>query len=152
MDFSVKIEGLDKIEHATAEMQRSVQAELNKALFASAKRVEKEAKQSITAGGKTGRTYRRRTVAHTASAPGEAPASDTGRLVNSITAELHAADLEATVTAGGGAVAYAAMLEFGTRTTAARPFMFPALEKSKAWITERLARAVRTAAAKSVGK
>jgi hypothetical protein len=42
------------------------------------------------------------------------------------------------------------MLEFGTRNMAARPFMFPALEKSKDWIRERLQQAVRRAAAKSV--
>ncbi|AWM37020.1 hypothetical protein GobsT_50790 [Gemmata obscuriglobus] len=152
MDFSVTIEGLDKIQNATSEMQKAVAAEVNKALFASAKKVEGDAKKSITAGGKTGRVYTRRSVTHQASAPGEAPASDTGRLVNSINSALNASELESTVTAGEGAVKYAAMLEFGTRHVAARPFMFPALEQNKAWITERLAAAVRKAAAKSIGK
>ncbi|WP_152051825.1 HK97-gp10 family putative phage morphogenesis protein [Tautonia marina] len=150
MDFEVKVEGLDRIQNATQEMQRSVEAELVKGLFASAKRVEAEAKRSITAGGKTGRVYRRRTVTHQASAPGEAPASDTGRLVNSINSSVEG--LDGVVVAGGGLVKYARMLEFGTARMAARPFMFPALEKSKAWIRERLAKAVRIAAAKSVGR
>ena len=152
MDFSVKIEGLDKIERATREMQQSVAAEINKALFASAKHVEAEAKRSIVSGQKSGRTYKRRSVTHQASAPGEAPASDTGRLVNTITSYLNTSEGESTVVAGRGTVKYAAMLEFGTRHIAARPFMFPALEKSKGWIKERLAAAVRKAAAKSVGK
>jgi HK97 gp10 family phage protein len=150
MEFSVKIEGLDRIDRATREMQEAVASELKKALLASAKKVEGEAKRSIASGGKTGRIYKRRTVTHQASAPGEAPATDTGRLINSLHSSQSGS--ESVVVAGGGAVKYAPMLEFGTRTIAARPFMFPALEKSKAWITERLAAAVRKAAAKSVGK
>lgn len=150
MEFEFKVEGLDRIQTATRQVQESVEAELRKALFASAKHVEGEAKRAIAAGGKSGRVYKRRGVSHRASAPGEAPATDTGRLVNSVIAYPAAAELESTVVAGRGTVQYAAMLEFGTRNMAARPFLFPALERSKAWITERLAKAVRTAAAKSV--
>ncbi|MBP3955395.1 hypothetical protein J8F10_08890 [Gemmata sp. G18] len=148
MDFSVKVEGLDKIQNATLDVQRSIEAELVKGLFASAKKVEGEAKRSITDGQKTGRVYTRRTVTHQASAPGEAPASDTGRLVNSINSSVDG--LDGVVVAGGGIVDYARSLEFGTSKMSARPFMFPALEKSKGWIRERLAKAVRIAAAKSV--
>jgi HK97 gp10 family phage protein len=71
-------------------------------------------------------------------------------LVNSINSSVDG--LDGVVVAGGGLVNYARSLEFGTRKMAARPFMFPALEKSKAWIKERLAKAVRIAAAKSVGR
>lgn len=148
MDFSVKVEGLDRIQNALPAVQKSIESELAKALFASAKHVEAEAKRSITAGGKTGRVYKRRTVTHQASAAGEAPASDTGRLVNSINSYLNG--LTSFVIAGRGIVNYATHLEFGTRKMAARPFMFPALEKSKDWIRERLSKAVRTAAAKSI--
>ena len=150
MDFSVKVEGLDKIQRATREVQKAVDDELRRGLFAAAKHVEGEAKRSIAAGGKTGRIYKRRTVVHRASAAGEAPATDTGRLVNSITSYPAGASLESTVVAGRGTVKYASLLEFGTRFIAPRPFMFPALEKSKDWIRERLAAAVRKAAAKSV--
>lgn len=152
MDFEVKIEGLDKIANATREVQQLVTSELNKGLYAAAKRVEADAKKSIVSGEKTGRVYRRRSITHQASAPGQAPASDTGRLVNSINSYLDVTSIEATVVAGEGAVKYAAMLEFGTRHVAARPFMFPALEQNKAWIKERLAEAVRKAAARSIGK
>ena len=37
---------------------------------------------------------------------------------------------------------YGRPLEFGTRKMAARPFLFPAFERSKAWIRERLTKAV----------
>lgn len=146
MEFSVQIEGLDRIGKATERVKQAVAKEIKIGLFASAKHVEREAKESILNGEKTGRIYKRRTVVHRASAPGEAPASDTGRLVNSINAEVVSSGFEATVKAGGGAVKYARMLEFGTSKMAARPFMFPALERSKGWIRERLNRAVRKAA------
>ena len=150
MDFSFKVEGLDKLSKAIPAVQKAVERELEIALFASAKKVEGEAKRSIAAGGKTGKIYKRGSVTHQASAPGEAPATDTGRLVNSINSALNKSGVEATVTAGEGSVKYAALLEYGTRHIAPRPFLFPALEKSKAWIADRLAKAVRIAAAKSV--
>lgn len=148
MEFSVKVEGLDRIGKATKEVRQAIALELNKALFASAKKVEAEAKRSVLSGEKTGAVYQkyapRRT--HRASAPGQAPASDTGRLANSINGEMApAAPGESQVKAGGGIVKYARMLEFGTVKMAARPFLFPALEKSKGWVRDRLNRAVRTA-------
>jgi HK97 gp10 family phage protein len=153
MDFSFKIEGLDKIGQATTRVQAEVGKELEKALYASALRIEKEAKKSILSGSKSGRIYKRRTVTHRASAPDEAPASDTGRLVNSITSYINKTGaLEAFVVAGRGTVKYARMLEYGTAKMGARPFMFPAYEKSKAWIQERLNKAVVDAAIKSTRK
>lgn len=148
MEFTVHVEGLDRIGDATDRVRRAVAKELNVALYASAKKVERDAKESILSGNKTGRLYRRgKTVVHRASAPGEAPASDTGRLVNSVLGEVVRGSAgEAKVKAGGGIVRYARMLEFGTIKMAARPFLFPALERNKAWIRERLAKAVRKAA------
>ena len=147
MDFSVKIEGLDKLGHATSLIQARAKNEIEKALYVSGKKVEADAKLSILSGQKSGRIYRRRTVVHRASAPGEAPASDTGRLVNSINTYLNrlAGGLEAVVVAGRGLAKYAQMLEFGTRKIAPRPFMAPALEKNKSWIANRLREGMRKA-------
>lgn len=142
MDFSVEIKGLDGIGRAGDTIRQSVADELNKAVFVSAQRVATEAKKSVLEGNKSGHTYKRRSVFHRASAPGEAPASDTGRLVGSIHADM-AGPGEATAIAGSSSVKYARMLEFGTTKMAARPFFFPALEKSKAWIRDRLQDAVR---------
>lgn len=123
--------------------------EVNKALYASALQVEKVAKKSIadSRGKSGGRFYKRRSVLHQASAPGEPPASDTGRLVNSINSYLNGSELYSFVIAGLGSVKYALMLEFGTRKMAARPFMQPALEASRAWINDRLAQATTSAIA-----
>lgn len=67
---------------------------------------------------KGGRRYRRGRRFHVASAPGEAPAIDTGFLARSITSEVALNTL--IVTAG---VSYASYLEDGTRKMGARPFM-----------------------------
>jgi HK97 gp10 family phage protein len=65
-------------------------------------------------------------VPHQASAPGQPPATDTGRLLNSIghTVGSDADGLYADVSAR---VAYAVFLELGTRYMAPRPFLRPAL-------------------------
>jgi hypothetical protein len=140
VDFSVTIEGLDALAHNTQAIQQSVQEELDKGLYASAQHVATEYKQSILGGPKSGRIYKRRSVTHQASAPGEAPASDTGRLVNAIHVALDgtlAAVMRVTT-------AYAMVLEFGSRFIAARPAAVPALEKSRQWIIDRLALAMKT--------
>ena len=144
MDITIEIQGLDRIHNATEQVRQQIANELAKGMYASMKQVEGEAKRSITSGQKTGRVYKRRTVTHRASGPGEAPASDTGLLVNSIRGSvdkgaLGQGSLEGTVTVG---VSYGKLLEFGTSKMAARPFLFPAFERSKNWIKERLTKAV----------
>ncbi len=150
MDFTFEIEGLKDIQKAADKMIVETDKEIRKALFLSAQKVEREAKDSIRSGNKSGRIYQRRTITHRASAAGEAPASDTGRLLNSISSYTErTGKLEAFITAGRGLVNYARHLEFGTAKMAARPFMFPAYEKSKGWIQDRLNKALNDAAKKA---
>lgn len=94
--------------------------------------VQNTAKKSILAGG-TGRTYEkyepRRT--HTASAPNQPPASDTGFLASNITMDV---DVKANGTVVGQIISsapYSKHLEFGTVNMTERPFMQPALQKNK---------------------
>lgn len=140
IEFSVQVEGLDKLAKASELIYQRAKNEIEKALYASAKKVESDAKRSILDGNKTGRVYKRGNVTHRASAPGEAPASDTGRLVNSFFTGLNrvTGGLSSFIVAGRGTVKYASMLEFGTTKMAPRPFMVPALEKNKDWIRNRL--------------
>lgn len=146
MDFTVKVEGLERIEKASKEVQAEIMKELQKGLLASALKVERDAKEAIRKGPKTGRVYKRRTVTHRASAPGEAPASDTGRLINSITSYVNKiAGLSAFVVAGRGVVKYARMLEYGTTKMSPRPFMQPSFMKNKEWIADRLNKSIRDA-------
>jgi hypothetical protein len=91
--------------------------------------VEAHAVLLITSGQKTGRTYRRRGVVHQASAPGQAPASDTGRLVQSRKITLDTAAIRARLAFHA---AHAAKLEHGTRKMEPRPFARRALvEKAR---------------------
>jgi HK97 gp10 family phage protein len=153
MDFSVKVEGLDRLKGKLGVTPKLIRQEVSKALFVSAKHVEGEAKRSILNGQKSGRLYKRgKTVFHRASAPGEAPASDTGRLANSINSYLDSTALGSFVVAGRGLAKYAPLLEFGTSKIAPRPFLFPALEQSKPFIQKRMNEAVDRAIAEAAKK
>jgi len=102
-----------------------------RACLNSANLVRNTAIQSIARGAATGETYvkynPRRT--HTASAPGQPPASDTGFLISSISSsvEKHRGSVVGVVRASSP---YAAHLEFGTQQMAARPFFQPALDRN----------------------
>lgn len=92
-----------------------------------------DAKRAVARGPKTGRIYmkgKNRSIKHQASAPGEAPATDTGRLVNSIVGDAKVVGKEVQ-----GFIevrtAYGGYLEFGTRHMAARPFVTPAVMRNR---------------------
>jgi hypothetical protein len=78
---------------------------------------------------KSGRVYTRRGVTHQASAPGEAPASDIGTLVQSISPPVpNASALSVRITVSAE---HARPLEYGNSRMAARPFARPAAVNSK---------------------
>ena len=114
---------------------------LSRALTRSVMVVRGEAIDSIASGVKSGATYKRGGKDHTASAAGEAPATDTGKLISGITTEVKIMDKELVgmvkaFAADGKGGNYATHLEFGTRKMGARPFMQPALQKSEAKINK----------------
>jgi HK97 gp10 family phage protein len=78
-----------------------------------------EAVERVRAGGSV--------YSHITSAEGDAPNTDTGRLVQSIQV-----DVQPTVVFVGSTLYYAGFLENGTRRMPARPWLFPALENNKA--------------------
>lgn len=89
--------------------------------------IEANAKLLIQSPPKTGRIYRHGKVKHQASAPGEAPATDTGFLVDSAsTTRVANANHEVAFTAE-----YAAPLEFGTPRILPRPFLRPSVDKHR---------------------
>lgn len=91
-------------------------------------KVHRKAVDSIQRGSKTGRIYTRHGISHQASAPGESPATNTGRLASSIKMVV---DETSTNVAVGTSVSYGKDLEFGTSKMQARPWLFPALESMK---------------------
>lgn len=107
-----------------------------KALVAqTAFKVEAKEKLSMAVETKTGREYMRHGRVHTASAEGEAPAVDTGNLVNSIRVFFQNRGLTGIIRA---AADYATFLEFGTLRMAARPFAIPAAESVRSWYQQRI--------------
>lgn len=123
-------------------MTRAVRTAAARAVVRGTESVRAEAIKLILRTAKTGRLYLRGAVVHQASAPGEPPASDTGRLVNSIRTTYSADKLVGTVVAG---TEYAPALEYGTQRMEPRPFMRPALAAKRDEIERRLERAVSDA-------
>ena len=80
--------------------------------------------ESMT-GQKSGKVYEVQGKKHQASAPGEAPARDTGNLINSITIDK-AANAHYIINFGAE---YAVRLEYGTGRIQPRPFARPAVKK-----------------------
>lgn len=91
--------------------------------------IEGSAKNKIASGNRSGRIYKRRSVTHQASAPGEAPKTDTGSLVNHIffrfTARLSGKVGSSKLTP------YGAWLERGTSNIAKRPWLGPTEKQNR---------------------
>ena len=88
--------------------------------------IERESKQSMS-GPKHGREYpSKNRKMHQASAPGEAPAIDTGVLVNSIQSQMTGPMTGIVFTN----TEYAPILEFGSVHMAPRPFFLPAAKQA----------------------
>ena len=106
------------------EISASMVGEIDGVCESTALDIQARAQMAIMNPPQSGRIYRRGNVAHQASAPGEAPATDTGALVGSAyTKKLGDSDYETGFTAE-----YAAALEFGTAKMAPRPYLRPAVE------------------------
>lgn len=130
--LKIQLSGILSSKNALRKMGNNVDDLLDKEVMLAAIDTANISRKSIQRGVKTGRTYEkynpRRT--HRASAKGEAPATDTGALVSSITQEK-TGKAEAIT---GSRIVYSKFLEFGTQNMDERPFLKPALKKAaKNW-------------------
>ena len=127
--MTIKIEGLEDLNEVLAKLPAEFDREATALVNRTAQNIRNTAVRSIqkqSPGGVTYEKYNPRR-SHVASAPGQPPNTDTGRLAGSIRAVE-----SGTPTAYVDALAdYAAHLEFGTRNMAARPFMTPAVEAER---------------------
>lgn len=117
--------------------------EIGRAVEAQALDIRGGIQRRIQRGPKTGRTYLRGTVSHRASAPGEAPATDTGTLASSLTfrrVDALTAEIESRL-------AYAPMLEFGTSRMDPRTAWVPEAEAKAPDFVRRVTDAIRRAQA-----
>lgn len=124
------------------EIVRRIRAAAARGVLRGTEAVVTEATRLIQSTSKSGRTYRRRGVEHVASAPGEAPATDTGTLVKS----------NGTETRNGGltgiakwSAAHAPSLEYGTSRIEPRPFARPALANKRLAIEEDIKKEIKRA-------
>lgn len=144
--ISVTVKGLASLRAKVAAHQKKVSAAQVRALKIGAVMIHSDAVKSIQKGPKTGILYgelryvrlanfgvaipaSKMRKLHRASAPGEAPATDTGNLVRNIGFNVDASNKSATVTSRAR---YSAALEFGTNDgkILPRPFMNPAYVKN----------------------
>lgn len=113
--------------------------EIDKAIKKTATDIRNTAVKNISQGVRRGRLYKRRTITHQASAPGEYPKTDTGRLVGSIRTDFRY--LEADI---GSDLNYSAYLELGTKHMEPRPWLQPSADanhdKWQGYIDEALKR------------
>lgn len=116
------------LQHKFRAKAEKLDSDTKKAVNSCALKVERDIKANMTPDGP--------------SAPGEAPAVDTGRLRASIT---HRVEKESGEVVGyvGTNVEYAPWLEFGTTRMKARPFMMPAIERNREWIRNKLTAVVK---------
>ena len=139
--MSIHIEGQEELDRKLKELAASYGRKMADALNKSVLDVHATAVKSIQEKS-PGRLVTRTTAggnsySHVAAAEGNAPNTDTGKLVSSIKFQVNT-DNGIVFTK----LEYGKSLEFGTMTMGARPWLIPALESNRAKIKERFKKAV----------
>lgn len=143
MSVTIKLDGGEELLAAIDRLGDQVKDNVSKAVLATALELQSNIKKNIHHGPATGRVYRKYSPKriHQASAVGQFPATDTGRLANSITFDKEN-DYTATV---GSALTYARMLEYKMPSRGGRPFFRPAVEEIRETFGNRLLMAIEKA-------
>lgn len=140
MTVTIELTGSKELAAALDRASNEIREQVSEVVIGTAMALKADIAQRIQRGPASGRVYQkynpRRT--HQASAPGQAPMSDTGRLANNIFFDTEG-QMSAVV---GSTIAYAVMLEYGTRKMAARPFFTPAVEAMRPKFAKQLERAI----------
>jgi hypothetical protein len=148
MDVKVEIKGLKEVNAALQAYGKDLGNSLALIVDATALEAVTDVRKAIQGPPKTGREYARgvnNDKVHRASAPGEAPATDTGTLVNSIYNESRGKYSKAI----GSRLDYAYYLEFGTFKMAKRPSWIPAVERAIPKMLKRVEIAIAKAKARA---
>ena len=142
MSGEITLVGSRRLQAALEKMSREMHREVQKAVDATGLSLLRTIKNASMRGTPTGRVYEkyipRRT--HTASAPGEPPAVDTGRLIGAITSR-NTAPLTVEITSNA---VQAFALEFGRRdgSIKKRPAWVPAVEAEEPAFSRRIEMAI----------
>jgi hypothetical protein len=145
-DVKIEINGLKEVQDAIRAYQGDISKQLGLIVNAAAVEAVSDVRRAIQGPPKTGREYQRgRDKIHRASAPGQAPATDTGTLVISIYNEDRGRNAKAI----GSRLPYAFYLEFGTFKMDARPSWVPAVERAIPKMLKRVELAIAKAKARA---
>lgn len=104
--------------------------------------LDSDAKQSVSQGSRSGRIYKRKTVTHQASAPGEYPKTDRGFLVAGFLFNIRKTFTDVYGYLENRA-AHAAAVEFKPISKGGRPFMRPLFKKWNGKIKDNIVMAMR---------
>lgn len=124
--IKIEIEGLDELKKQLEKAKTDVRKKAEDAVSSSLMRIHGRIVKRIQSFPATGKWYitQNSKIPHQASAPGEPPASDSGKLAESAFWE------EGGLTGYVGVkTSYAHALEFGTSKMETRPFIFPSVEE-----------------------
>ena len=129
MKTEIQVRNINKVLASFKKLNVTMLPDLQDVIKGGAQTIRTEAINLIQKGAKSGRVYKRYNPSrtHTASAPGQAPASDTGNLVRNI----KVVQVNQDVTQVTSEARYSKELEYGTSKMRARPFMFPAYKMSQ---------------------
>ena len=134
MNISIQVKNIKEALKKFDSLKKDLEQPFREVILGSAQLIRGEAIKDIQTGAKSGRIYEkynpRRT--HRASAPGQSPASDTGNLVRNII--VRQVDIDNVAVESNAT--YSSFLEFGTSKMLARPFLFPATERSRPKIAQ----------------
>lgn len=133
--IKVELEGSRELQKQLERIAKTAPKKLDGVFFSGATKTQEVAVKSIQGHQSSGVTYKRRSVEHTASTAGNPPNSDTGRLVKNITVQK----IDGGYDVGSRKDApHGLWLEFGTSSTAPRPWLRPAYDLTVAWVLDKL--------------
>jgi len=150
-DVKIEINGLNEVQDAIRAYQGDISKQLGLIVDAAALEAVTNVRKAIQGPPKTGREYPRGIKSdkvHRASAPGQAPATDTGTLVSSIYIEDRGPNTKAI----GSRLPYAYILEFGwfpNPKETERPSWRPAVERTIPKMLKRVELAIAKAKARA---
>jgi len=153
MTITVRVIGEKELQAAIRKLGHGAITEVWQGMQAGGLKVEETIKRGLKAK-KSGRVYRRgKKGYHVASAPGEFPAVDSGRMIGSIAMRASRAQMVVFVGVSDlSNVRYARLLEYGTSKVAARPWLLPSVKASEPFMRKRVRDGLRDAIRKAGGR
>lgn len=142
MSISIDLKGVDKTLDKLKKLGVKGRMAAVKVVTVGTLRIHRDVIDSLGTDGKSGAIRMSHGSPHQASAPGEAPSSDTGELRKGITFNVDTAKIEGTIRSKAP---YSLDLELGTHNMEPRPFLVPAFYRNLPAINQDSQEAWRTA-------